>query len=66
MVLRSANLRYKEVEMTGPAYPAARGVASKVWEHFERHTREARDRGERGLASVPDAMTIEAMIDAAF
>ena len=52
--------------MTGPAYPAARGVASKVWEHFERHTREARDRGERGLASVPDAMTIEAMIDAAF
>lgn len=52
--------------MTGPAYPAAHSVAPKVHAHFERHSAEARLRGVAGVASVPDAETIEAMIDAAF
>jgi hypothetical protein len=52
--------------MTGPAYPAAQIVAPRVHEHFVRHTAEAVKRGERNLATVPDAHTIEAMIDAAF
>jgi hypothetical protein len=52
--------------MTGPAYPAAHSVAPKVHAHFVRHTAEARARGEQRLATVPDAETIEAMIDAAF
>jgi len=49
-----------------PAYPAARSVAPKLEEYFARHGREARERGETGLAPVPDAATIEAVIDAAF
>jgi hypothetical protein len=52
--------------MTGPAYPAARAVASKVHEHFARHVAEARQRGQTGLATAPDADTIEAIIEAAF
>jgi hypothetical protein len=52
--------------MTGPAYPAARAVAPKVHEHFARHVAEARNRGQTGLATAPDADTIEAIIDAAF
>jgi hypothetical protein len=52
--------------MTGPAYPAARIVAPKVRDHFSRHFADAKSRGERSLAAVPDAATIEAMIDAAF
>ncbi|MBZ5723560.1 MAG: hypothetical protein LAP87_01050 [Acidobacteriia bacterium] len=34
--------------------------------HFARHLAEARDRGREPLASLPDAATIEAVIDAAF
>jgi hypothetical protein len=52
--------------VTGPAYPAAHSVAPKVHAHFTRHTAEARARGVQRLATVPDAETIEAMIDAAF
>jgi len=52
--------------MTGPAYPAARIVAPKMYEHFARHTAEARQRGSAFLAEVPDARAIETMIDAAF
>jgi hypothetical protein len=52
--------------MTGPAYPAARAVAPKVHEHFVRHVAEAQQRGQKGLATPPDAETIEALIDAAF
>jgi hypothetical protein len=52
--------------MTGPAYPAARAVAPKVHEHFARHVAEARQRGQTGLATAPDADTIEAIIEAAF
>src|SRR6266511_1767070 len=52
--------------MTGPAYPAARIVAPKVRDHFSRHFADAKSRGERSRAAVPDAAAIEAMIDAAF
>jgi hypothetical protein len=52
--------------MTGPPYPAARAVAPKVHEHFVRHVAEAQQRGQKGLATPPDAATIEALIDAAF
>jgi len=52
--------------MNGPAYPAARIVAPRVHEHFARHIAEARQRGQTGLATPPDAVTIEALIDAAF
>jgi hypothetical protein len=52
--------------MTDPAYPAARSVAPKVYEHFARHTAEARQRGDARLAALPDARAIETMIDAAF
>ena len=52
--------------MTGPSYPAARGVAQTVHEHFARHVAEARARGEVRTADVPDAAAVESMVDAAF
>jgi hypothetical protein len=52
--------------MTEPAYPAARAVAETVREHFARNLAAARRRGERELASGPDAEAVEAIIDAAF
>ena len=52
--------------MSGPAYPPARTVAATVHEHFERRLAAARAKGKSGLARVPDAATIEAVIDAAF
>ncbi len=52
--------------MTGPAYPAARGVAPTVHDHFARHMAEARQRGDTTIASLPDAAAIETMVDAAF
>ena len=52
--------------MTGPSYPAARGVAPTVYEHFARHLAEAQQREDAPLAAIPDAETIETMVDAAF
>jgi hypothetical protein len=52
--------------MREPAYPAAHIVASKLEEYFARHHREAGERGENGVAPLPDACTIETVIDAAF
>jgi hypothetical protein len=52
--------------MREPAYPAAREVASKLEDYFARHGSEARERGQHGLAPLPDAATIERVIDAAF
>jgi hypothetical protein len=49
-----------------PTYGAARAVAATVEEHFARHFAEATGRGELHLAPVPDARTIEEIIDAAF
>jgi hypothetical protein len=51
--------------MTEPAYLAARTVAAKVEAHFAHHADEARRRGAV-VATLPDADTIEAIIDAAF
>src|SRR3970040_1850780 len=52
--------------MTGPAYPAARAVASKVVDHFARHLAAAHQQGREDLAPEPDREAIEAIIDAAF
>src|SRR5437868_14176940 len=52
--------------MISPAYPAARIVAPKVEAHFARHIGEAAQRGHTGLATAPDAETIEAIISVAF
>src|SRR5437867_484565 len=52
--------------MAGGAYLAARTVAPRVEDHFARHLDAARQRGQEPVASLPDARTIEAIIDAAF
>jgi hypothetical protein len=52
--------------MTEPAYPAAHTIASRVESHFARHLGAARERGEDGLAALPDARAVEAVLDAAF
>ncbi len=52
--------------MREPVYPAARSVAGKLEEYFARHHREALERGENKMAPVPDAATIEEIIDAVF
>lgn len=51
---------------TESAYQAARIVAATVAEHFARHLAAAVERGEDELASPPDTLTIEAIVDAAF
>jgi hypothetical protein len=54
------------MEMSAPAYRAARVVAPKLQEHFARHLAEAAQRGETDLASVPEIEAIERVIEAAF
>jgi hypothetical protein len=51
--------------MKREAYPAARTISPKVQAYFARHATGARHRSQ-GRATVPDAETIEAVIDAAF
>jgi len=51
--------------MKREAYPAARTIAPKLHAYFARHAADARHRS-RTRATVPDAETIEAVIDAAF
>lgn len=51
--------------MKREAYPAARTISPKVQTYFARHAADARHRSPR-RATVPDAETIEAVIDAAF
>ncbi|SPF36989.1 conserved hypothetical protein [Candidatus Sulfopaludibacter sp. SbA4] len=48
------------------AYAAARTISPKLHAYFARHREEALRRGERHLAPLPNAETIEALIDAAF
>src|SRR4051812_4391130 len=50
----------------GPAYPAARNISATAHEHFARRIAAAREKGKTGLADVPDAPAIEAIVDAAF
>lgn len=52
--------------MKSPAYPAARAISAKSHEHFARRIEDARAKGKVGLAEVPDAEAIEAIVDAAF
>jgi len=47
------------------AYPAAKSVSPRVQDYFARQHAEAVERGEE-VASLPDAETIEALINAAF
>ena len=49
-----------------PTYQAATTVAPIVEAHFARHIAGAQQRGEKHLASLPDARAIEAIIDASF
>src|SRR5258706_14628830 len=52
--------------MQREAYPAARTVSPALHAYFARHRADAIRRGEEHLAPLPDAETIEAVIDAAF
>jgi hypothetical protein len=52
--------------MKREAYTAAQTVSPKVQAYFAHHHEEAKRRGQDHLASLPDAETIEAIIDAAF
>ena len=51
--------------MKREAYPAARTISPKVQAYFARHAAGARHRSQ-GRTTVPDAETIQAVIDAAF
>jgi hypothetical protein len=63
----SAQAFFRRPDMaTSPAYPAAHIVAPKIHRHFARHLGEAAQRGEVDLASVPDAETVETLIETAF
>lgn len=52
--------------MIEPTYPASRTVAATVQEYFARHIAEAHEQGQQNLAPVPDAQSIEAIVNAAF
>ena len=52
--------------MKREAYAAARTISPKLRSYFARYRAEAIDRGQSNLAPVPEAETIEAVIDAAF
>lgn len=52
--------------MKREAYAAARTISPKLHGYFGRHRKEAVSRGQGHLAPLPDAETIEAIIDAAF
>src|SRR5439155_5964570 len=52
--------------MKREAYAAARTVSPTLHAYFARHRVEAIRRGQEHLAPLPDAETIEAVIDAAF
>src|SRR5262245_1801138 len=52
--------------MSVSTYPDSRVVAATVQEHFARHIAAARQQGQQDLAPQPDALTIEAIINAAF
>jgi hypothetical protein len=55
-----------DLAMKREAYAAARTIAPKLHAYFARHREEAIRRGQENLAPLPDADTIEAVIDAAF
>jgi len=65
MSIASTALRDNSV-MKREAYTAAQTVSPKVQAYFAHRHEEAAHRGQDHLASLPDAATIEAIIDAAF
>ena len=52
--------------MVVSTYPDSRLVAATVQERFARYIAAARQQGQQDLAPEPDALTIEAIINAAF
>src|SRR5436190_6078036 len=52
--------------MRRQSYPAARAISSKIQAYFAQHVSAADHNGRQPLASLPDAQTIETIIDAAF
>ena len=52
--------------VSGEAYPAARAVAPRLHEHFERHLAAIARQGTEPLASLPHPAFIEVLVDAAF
>jgi hypothetical protein len=52
--------------MRRQSYPAARAISSRIQAYFAQHVSAADHNGRQPLASLPDAETIEAIIDAAF
>ena len=52
--------------MIAPTYPDSRVVAATVHERFARHIAAVRQKGQQNIAPQPDALTIEAIINAAF
>ena len=52
--------------MKRETYSAARTISPKLHAYFARHSEEALARGGESVAPLPDAETIEALIDAAF
>src|SRR5262250_451986 len=52
--------------MVVSTYPDSRLIAATVQERFARHIAAAREQGQQNLAPQPDALTIEAIINAAF
>ena len=47
-------------------YAAAKTVSPRLHSYFARHRRDAVGRGQERIAPLPDAQTIEAVIDTAF
>src|SRR5258708_4611547 len=52
--------------MKEPAYPAARTVSEKVQSYFARHRAELGAQTQERIACVPDARSIETIVDAVF
>jgi hypothetical protein len=52
--------------MTEPSYPPARAVASRVHAHLSQQALVALERGEKGLAPLPDVDAIEIIVEVAF
>jgi Probable sensor domain DACNV len=52
--------------MATHTYPAAGLIAPRLYAHFSRHLAEARERGERSLASLPGVDQIVGLVDAGF
>lgn len=52
--------------MSRQSYAAAQSISPKVHAYFAQHAGDAGHNGRQPLASLPDAETIEAIVDAAF